>query len=151
VRTARRASDGGTPGSTSGAVVSTADLAGWASALRGLAADVDDAERIEQLRLLEELKSAAAAAQAVVTAAFARSQRAASGVPVSAASAAEREQRRRQAAQATRSIRGQVALARKEAPHCGGRHVGLAEVLIDECPVPWLRWRTELFRNGGRR
>jgi hypothetical protein len=56
----------------------------WVEQLGALVEDVDDAERIDQIRLLEKLKSAAAAAQARVTAAFARSQRAAqtaSGVP----------------------------------------------------------------------
>ena len=67
-----------------GTAISTGELAAWSVALRALAADVDDAERIDQLRLLEELKSAAAAAQALVTASFARSQRAANGVPDSA-------------------------------------------------------------------
>lgn len=38
---------------------------------------VEDAERIDQIRLLEELKSAAAAAQARVTARFVASQKAA--------------------------------------------------------------------------
>jgi hypothetical protein len=52
----------------------TADLAAFAVALRTLNRDVDDAERIDQLRLLEELKGAVAAAQARVTADFAASQ-----------------------------------------------------------------------------
>ena len=74
------------PGSSAAlpGVLQTAALAGWRRQLAGLDRAVDDAERIEQIRLLEELKSAAAAAQAVVTADFVTSQRAeqkAEGVP----------------------------------------------------------------------
>jgi hypothetical protein len=56
------------------------------------------------------------------------------GVVAGARSDAGWARRRRRAAQAARSIRCQVALARKQAPRCGGRHVGLAEVLVYEMP-----------------
>ncbi len=84
---------------------------------------IEDGERIEQIGLLEALKSAAAAAQAVVTEDFAASQRAAqlaAGVP------AER---------ASRGVAAQVALARRESPHRGGQHVGLARALVRELPM----------------
>ena len=70
--------------------------------------------RIDLIRALEELKCSAEAAQAMLTAAFDRSQREAearAGVP------AERQ---------GRAVAAQVALARRESPHRGRQHVGLA-------------------------
>lgn len=89
---------------------------------RGSDGEGCDAERIEMIRALEELKSAAAAAQARLTAAFAASQRA--------------EQRRAgvPASEVGRGIAAQVALARRESPHRGGRLLGLAEALVHEMP-----------------
>ena len=86
------------------------------------AADATDPERIDLIRALEELKSAAAAAQARVTVAIDASQRRAqrdAGVP-----------ERRIGV----SVVAQVALARRESPHRGARHVGLAHALVDELP-----------------
>ena len=53
----------------------TGELAAWVDTLAGLCPARDDAERIDQIALLERLKAAAAAAQAQVTARFAASQR----------------------------------------------------------------------------
>ena len=83
---------------------------------------VDDAERIDQLSLLESIKGAASAAQARVTVAFDSSQRetqAAAGVPV-------RER--------GRGVAAQVALARRDSPSRGSRHLGLARALTGEMP-----------------
>lgn len=81
-----------------------------------------DAERIDLLRALEELKGAAAAAQAKVTVAFDASQRQAQrGAGVS--------ERR-----VGRGVAAQVALARRESPHRGTRHLGLAHALVGELP-----------------
>lgn len=102
--------------------VTTADMAGWVGDLLRLDASVDDSERIDQLRLLEVLKSAAAAAQARITVAFEQSQRAAqeaAGVPP-----------RKQGA----GVAAQVALARRDSPFRGSRHVGLARALVHEMP-----------------
>lgn len=82
----------------------------------------DDAERIDQLRALEELKAAAAAAQARVTAELEVSQRAAqvtAGVPAERRGA---------------GIAAQVALARRDSPHRGARHLGFATALVREMP-----------------
>jgi Domain of unknown function (DUF222)/HNH endonuclease len=100
----------------------TATLAGWGSALMGLDDHVDDGERIDQIRLLEQLKSAVAAAQARVTAAFSRSQRA--------------EQKARGAATKDlgKGVGSQVALARRDSPVKGSRHLGLANALVLEMP-----------------
>ncbi len=111
-------------------VLTTATLTGWRRQLARLDGAVGDAERIEQIRLLEELKSAAAAAQAVVTADFAASQRAqqrAAGVP---------EQ------DLGKGVAAQVALARRETPHQGSRHLGLAQALVHEMPATMTALRT---------
>jgi len=92
------------------------------AALAGIGAGSDDGERIDLIAALEVLKCAAEGAQAVLTAAFDRSQReqeAVAGVP------AERR---------GRAVAAQVALARRESPHRGRQHVGLALVLRDELP-----------------
>ena len=82
----------------------------------------DDAERVEQIRALEELKAAASAAQARVSAdlyASVSAARAARGVP---------------AAERGRGVAAQVALARRESPSRGSRHLGLARALTAEMP-----------------
>ena len=94
-----------------------------AAKLRAIGSGGDAAsEQIDLIRGLEELKSAAAAAQARVTAAFAADQRSAqraAGLPVS---------------EVSKGIAAQVALARRESPHRGGQHLGLAEALTRELP-----------------
>ncbi len=102
--------------------LSTAELTGWVERLSGLDDGVDDAERVEQIRALEMIKAACAAAQARVTAAFAASQRAAQ-----AAAGVK-------AAEVGRGIGAQVALARRDSPVKGGRHLGLAQALVGEMP-----------------
>jgi hypothetical protein len=85
-------------------------------------AELSDAERVDLLRALEELACAAAGAQAVVTADFDVSQRSdqtAQGVP---------------AARQGRGVAAQIALARRESPHRGHQHLGLAKVLTGEMP-----------------
>jgi len=109
---------------------SPAEVLDWAERLSA-AGPLDDAARIDLLSALETLKCAAEAAQAEVTADFDRSQRAAAaarGVPV------ERQ---------ARGIAEQVALARRESPHRGRRHVGLARILRTELPCA-----REAFRAG---
>lgn len=104
-------------------MVKSANIADFAASLRSLGSGTDAAdEMINQIRRLEELKSAAAAAQAWVTAAFAANQRAAqkaAGVPSSAVG---------------KGIAAQVALARRDSPARGGRHLGLAQALTRELP-----------------
>jgi hypothetical protein len=109
-----------------------ADVRCWTEQLTRVDRDLDDAARIELIRSLEELKCAAEAAQAVVSADFDASQRAEQatrGVPV-----------QRQG----RGIGAQIALARRESPHRGQQHVGLAVVLRDELPHT-----KRVFRAGG--
>ncbi|MGH3346369.1 MAG: DUF222 domain-containing protein [Nocardioides sp.] len=94
----------------------------FARSLAGGTDSLDDADRIDLIRALEILKCAAEGTQAVATADFDASQRAqaaARGVP-----------RERQG----RGIAHQVGLARRESPHRGQRHLGLAKVLATEMP-----------------
>jgi len=81
-----------------------------------------EAELIEAIAHLERLKAAAAAQQARLTAAFdaaRRSAEAAAGMP------AERR---------GRGVCSEVALARRDSPARGGRHVGFAKALVHEMP-----------------
>ncbi|MGH8894383.1 MAG: DUF222 domain-containing protein, partial [Actinomycetes bacterium] len=103
-------------------LLDAATVSGWVGALAGLDRAVDDAARIEQLRALEELKSAAAAAQARAAADLDTSVR-----PVHAAAGLPADQQ-------GRGVAAQVALARRESPHRGGRHLGLAKALVHEMP-----------------
>jgi len=101
---------------------SVGDVRAAAAALARIGEGSDDRDRIDLIRGLEELKCAAEAAQAELSAAFDRSQRAAearAGVP---------EERR------GRAVAAQLALARRESPHRGRQHLGLALVLRDEMP-----------------
>lgn len=81
-----------------------------------------DAERIDRIAALEDLKAAAGAAQAVLTAELDHSRRMqeeALGVPAS---------------EQGRGVSAEVALARRESPHVGGRLLGLAQALVREMP-----------------
>ena len=82
----------------------------------------DDGARIDVLRGLEQLKCAAEGAQAVISVAFDASQRARAA-----------EQGVRPEKQGV-GIAAQIALARRESPHLGRRHLGLAQVLSTEMP-----------------
>lgn len=94
----------------------------WLECLADLDRDVPDAERIDLIRALEQLKAGAAAAQARLTSDFDASQREAqeaAGVP---------------ARRVGRGIAEQVALARRDSPHRGGRHTGVGKALSREMP-----------------
>lgn len=82
----------------------------------------DEAALIERIAELESIKSAAAAGQARSAAALDATRRAteaAAGVP---------------AARRGRGVAGEVALARRDAPARGGRHLGFAKALVYEMP-----------------
>ncbi|HYO40183.1 MAG TPA: HNH endonuclease [Nocardioidaceae bacterium] len=96
----------------------TAVLRGLVASLSSVSAS-DDTDRVDLLRVLEELKCAAAGVQARVTVEFAASQRAAqeaAGVP---------------ARRVGLGVAAQVALARRESPHRGQQHLGLAHALVE--------------------
>lgn len=105
------------------ATPAVARVRSWLDHLTGSSFDtLDDSARIELIRALEDLKSAASAAQARVSVDFDVSQRAAqraTGVP------AER---------VGLGVGAQIALARRESPHRGGRYLGLARALVHEMP-----------------
>ena len=114
----------------SGAAPTVDDVRGATVALSRIGEGSDDAARIDLIRALEELKCSAEAAQAVLTAAFDRSQREAE-----ARAGAPKERQ-------GRAVAAQVALARRESPHRGCQHVGLA-VVLDEMPCA-----RDAFRAG---
>ncbi|UPO78058.1 HNH endonuclease signature motif containing protein [Arthrobacter sp. Helios] len=102
--------------------VGTAVLYEWLAALADAGLPQSDTALIDQIRALEELKSACAAVQARAAAAFDASQRKAqarAGLP---------------AAQLGRGVGAQIALARRDSPHRGGRHLGLGKALVHEMP-----------------
>ena len=103
--------------------LTTEDLAVFLERLGAVGGEsLDDAERVDQIGLLESIKGAAAAAQARVTVAFDASQRAAQaahGIP---------------ARERGRGVAAQVALARRDSPARGSRHLGLARALASEMP-----------------
>ncbi|WP_413450237.1 DUF222 domain-containing protein [Georgenia phoenicis] len=120
------APDGGrgtTPaGSVPSGPLTVAALESWRAVLGEVDRAVTDTERVDLLRALEELKSAACAAQARLAVdldASQRAEQARGGVPLSRRGA---------------GVGAQVALARRESPHRGGRLLGLAKALVVEMP-----------------
>ena len=95
---------------------------GWTAALAGAAITADDVGRIDEIRALEELVCAAQSRQARLAAEFDTSQR------------AIQAERGTPAARQGRGIAEQVALARRESPHRGRQHLGLAKILATELP-----------------
>ncbi|HVR00309.1 MAG TPA: DUF222 domain-containing protein [Mycobacterium sp.] len=83
---------------------------------------VDESALVERIAELERVKSAAAAGQARAAAALDASRRAAeaaAGVP---------------AASRGRGVASEIALARRDSPARGGRHLGFAKALVNEMP-----------------
>ena len=84
--------------------------------------EADEAGLVEEIARLEGMKSAAAAGQARLTAVLAdkrRAAEAAAGVP---------------RAKQCRGLASEVALARRDSPVRGGRHLGFATALVFEMP-----------------
>ncbi len=102
--------------------VSPVGVAALITAVNNLESNGSGATLIEQITLLEHLKSSCAAAQATLTHAFTAQQKA-DGVA-----------RHIPADRTRRSIARQIALARRESRHRGGRLVGLAGALTTETP-----------------
>jgi hypothetical protein len=82
----------------------------------------EESALVERIAELERVKSAAAAGQARAAAALDASRRAAeaaAGVP---------------AARRGRGVASEVALARRDSPSRGNRHLGFAKALVHEMP-----------------
>lgn len=97
-------------------------MAEWRDLLAETPASDDEAGAIDRISELERLKSACAAAQARETARLKElrlAREATAGVP---------------RAQRGKGLAAEVALARRDAPARGSRHVGLATALVDEMP-----------------
>src|SRR6266404_380104 len=91
-------------------------------ALAAVDRHADEAALIERIAWLERVKSAAAAGQARAAAALddkRRADEAAAGVPT---------------AKQGRGLASEVALARRDSPVRGGRHLGLGKALVHEMP-----------------
>ena len=99
-----------------------ATIATWVAALAGTDRRVDDAERIDQIRVLEELKAAASAAQARAT------------VDLDDSVRRGHAEARIPAARQGQGVAAQVALARRVSPVRGAQHLGAARVLSNEMP-----------------
>jgi hypothetical protein len=98
-----------------------ASMFDW-GALAAVDPRADEAAQIARIAELERAKSAAAAGQARAAAALdalRRSNEADAGVP---------------AAQRGRGVASEVALARRDSPAKGGRHLGFAKALVHEMP-----------------
>lgn len=98
------------------------DVASWCQALRALGGPVPEDEAIEQVAALERLKSAAAAAQARVSATLWQAR------------VARETDAGVLADQRGRGLADEIALARREHPSRGSRHLGLARALVEELP-----------------
>lgn len=88
-----------------------------------------DTERVDLIRALEELVCTATAAQAAHAADLAESVEAdhdALGVP---------------AVRRGQGVGSMIARARRESPHRGQRHLGLARIVARELPHTWAAWR----------
>ncbi|NYD40223.1 DUF222 domain-containing protein [Nocardioides panaciterrulae] len=118
------------PGTLPAEPPSAEAIEGWIAALQADCPDLGDAERIDRIRSLERLKCVAGSAQAELTADVDTSQRA------RAAAAGEPQARQ------GRGIASQIALARRESPHRGQTHLGLAKVLRSELPATRAAFRT---------
>ena len=97
------------------------------------AQEVPDATRIDRIRALEDLKAAAAAAQAREAAELHASRVAGDGAGDDAVAGA-RSEVGAAARDLRRGVAAEIALARRESPHRGGRHLGLADALVAEMP-----------------
>ncbi|UOT02548.1 HNH endonuclease [Rhodococcus opacus] len=99
-----------------------AELRAFTARLRAVSAGGDAGLGIEWLDAIEALKSVGCAVQAVITDGVAtciRADRRARGLP---------------RAEWDRGIASQIALARRESPNRGGRHLGFAQALVHEMP-----------------
>lgn len=106
----------------SGAPPGTAEVLRWLARLPAMEGEVGNAERIDQIAALERVKAACAAQQARITSALYDSRRewdATFGVR------AERQ---------GSGVGSEVALARRDSPHRGNQHLGLARALVREMP-----------------
>ena len=90
---------------------------------------LDDAGRFDLIRALEELVCTATAAQAAYAAELAESVE------------ADHDMLSVPAARRGQGVGSMVARARRESPHHGQRHLGLAGVVKRELPHTWAAWR----------
>ena len=102
---------------------STEQAVAFIATLAALDTTGTDTDHIDELTALEALKAAISARQARITDAFVLSHRA---KLIRAGS---------KSVDARRSVCAQIGLARRDSPHKGNRHVGLAATLVHELPL----------------
>ncbi|MFF2316687.1 HNH endonuclease [Arthrobacter sp. NPDC058097] len=105
--------------------------------LAGIRMLADDAGLIDQLRDLEELKSAVAGLQARIAATFDARQRqnqAGTGPQAGLAMLTAEDLGKDRGKECRMDSAAQIALARGESPHRGGRLLGMARALVSEMP-----------------
>ena len=106
------------------------ELRAFTARLRCVEAGGDAGSGIDWLDAIETLKSVGYAAQAVITDGVATSIR------------ADRRARGLPRVEWDRGIASQIALARRESPNRGGRHLGFARALVHEMPHTLAMLRT---------
>lgn len=114
--------DLGTPGTATPTAVDAVEVRAWTRRLAEASGPGDDRGRLDLITALEELKCAAEGLQAdlaVGVNASMRRRAADRGVP---------------AARQGQGVAAEIALARRESPHRGQQHLGLATVLTTEMP-----------------
>ncbi len=122
-------------GPTASGPVGTVGVRACVVAVSSLDRGVGDGERVEQLRALEDLKAAACAAQARIAVALADSHAASQADSRADAQADSQTNSRASSGAVSRGgVGAQIALARRESPHRGGRLLGLAQALVTEMP-----------------
>lgn len=124
--------DGGSQQSDHGRALDACTLTRWKEELTAALeapSGLEDSARVDAIRALEELVCVATAGQAALSVELDDSQR---------------RRQRDAGVLASRRARGvghQVALARRESPHRGRRHLGLARIVASELPHTWTAWR----------
>ncbi len=113
----------------SGITLTAQDVLEFVERVQHAQFEVDAAVGIDVISALETAKCAFVAAQAELTDA------------VAAAITDERKQCGKPKAQWRRGIASQIGLARRESPHRGGTHLGLARALVHEMPHTLARLR----------
>lgn len=109
--------------------LSGAEIRGWILRLLEVGGDLGAGARIEQVAALEAVKGALCAAQVTLTVDLDDAQR-----------GADRDRGLKQA-DTTRSVSGEIALARRESPRRGARHLALARALTDDLPLTFAALR----------
>lgn len=117
---------------TRSSVLHASSITAWKNSISGAlesSSGLDDPARVDAIAALEELVCVVTAAQASLAGELDDSQRALHG-----SAGVDKEQQ-------GKGVASQVAMARRESPHRGRQHLGLAKVVRTELPHTWSAWR----------